>query len=156
MNKKKLDLSGKRYGYLLVIKQSERKNNRPTWLCKCDCGTEIIVKEVYLKTGETRSCGCLKRLQEEENLRNAYNNKRVNGVVKPLFKGKDPRKDSSTGYRGVSKYYTRGTQDLRYRAWITVKGKRYYKSGFRTAKEAYNNGRLLLEKEHLPNNCGGN
>jgi hypothetical protein len=39
---------------------------------------------------------------------------------------------------------------LRYRAWITVNGKRYYKSGFKTPEDAYYNGRLLLEKEHLP------
>ncbi|OSX87057.1 hypothetical protein S3E15_04460 [Bacillus mycoides] len=108
------------------------------------------MKGVYLNTGDTRSCGCLKKDQEEENLRNQYNNKRVNGVVKPLFKGKEPRKDSTTGYRGVNKYYTRQSKELRYRAWITVKGKRYYKSGFKTAEEAYYKGRLLLEKEHLP------
>ncbi|PEA83808.1 hypothetical protein [Bacillus pseudomycoides] len=147
---KRTDLTGDRYGRLLVIKQAERENNRQTWLCKCDCGNEKTVKEVYLKTGETRSCGCLKKTQEDENLRNQYNNKRVDGVVKTLFKGKEPRKDSSTGYRGVTKYYTRKSKELRYRAWITVKGKRYYKSGFKTAEEAYYNGRLSLEKEHLP------
>ncbi|WP_087963249.1 AP2/ERF family transcription factor [Bacillus mycoides] len=144
------DLTGSRYGRLLVIKQVGIENNKRTWLCKCECGNEIIMKGVYLNTGDTRSCGCLKKDQEEENLRNQYNNKRVNGVVKPLFKGKEPRKDSTTGYRGVNKYYTRQSKELRYRAWITVKGKRYYKSGFKTAEEAYYKGRLLLEKEHLP------
>lgn len=133
-----------------MIKETERVNRRRAWLCKCDCGNEITVKGVYLISGETKSCGCLKRKQEEKNLRKQYNNKRVNGVVKPLFKGKEPRKDSSTGYRGVSKYYTRKSKEIRYRAWITVKGKRYYKSGFKTAEEAYYKGRILLEKEHLP------
>lgn len=147
---KRTDLTGDRYGRLLVIRQAESENNKRTWLCKCDCGNEITLKGVYLKTGDTRSCGCLKKKQEEENLRNQYNNKRVDGVVKPLFKGKKPRKDSATGYRGVSKYYTRKSKELRYRAWITVKGKQYYKSGFKTAEEAYYNGRLLLEKEYLP------
>ena len=68
----------------------------------------------------------------------------------PLFKGKEPRKDSSIGYRGVSKYLTRKSKEERYRALITVKGKRYYKSGFLTAEDAYYRGRLELEKEYLP------
>lgn len=66
-----------------------------------------------------------------------------------LFLGKEPRKDSSTGYRGVSRYYTRKTKQERYRAWITVGGKRYYKSGFLTASDAYYQGRVLLEQQHL-------
>ena len=147
---KKIDLTGQRYGRLTVIKEAEKVNNRITWLCKCDCGNEVTIKSVYLRTGETQSCGCLKRDHEEGNLRKEYNNKRIDGVVKPLFKDKEPRKDSSTGYRGVSKYYTRKSKELRYRAWITVKGKPYYKSGFKTPEDAYYNGRLVLENEHLP------
>ena len=88
--------------------------------------------------------------QDEINLREKYDEKRVDGVAMPLFKGKEPRKDSSTGYRGVQKYYTRVSQEERYRAWITVKGKTHYKSGFVTPSEAYYNGRLRLEKEFLP------
>ncbi|MEK5521885.1 hypothetical protein [Heyndrickxia sp. FSL W8-0423] len=121
------------------------------WRCKCDCGNENIdVVGIYLTTGQTQSCGCMKKELEIKNLREEYENKRVDGVVKPLFKDKEPRKDSSTGFRGVSKYRTRKSKELRYRAWITVKGKQYYKSGFKTAEEAYYNGRLKLEELHLP------
>lgn len=147
---KKIDLTGQRYGRLKVIKESEKVNNRIAWLCKCECGKEITVAAIYLRKGETRSCGCLKRDKEEENLRDQYDNKRVAGVVMPLFKDQEPRKDSSTGYRGVNKYYTRKSKELRFRAWITVKGKKYYKAGFKTAEDAYYNGRLALEIEHLP------
>lgn len=31
------------------------------WLCRCDCGTERIVKENSLQTGKSSSCGCLTR-----------------------------------------------------------------------------------------------
>lgn len=147
---KKIDLKDGRFGRLLVIEEAEKENGRTTWLCKCECGNHVKVKTVYLITEQTRSCGCLKKTQDAENLRNQYDNKRIDGVVTPLFKGKEPRKDSSTGYRGVSKYYTRKSKELRYRAWITVNGKRYYKSGFKTAEEAYYQGRLALENEHLP------
>ena len=136
---------------LTVIRElGERQDGRIVCECECDCGNTVNVKKVYLTTGQTRSCGCLKRELEEKHLRNEYDSKRVDGVVKPLFKGKEPRKDSSTGYRGVSRYYTRKSKELRYRAWITVKGKRYYKSGFKTPEDAYHNGRLMLEEKYLP------
>ncbi len=142
----------KRFGRLEVIRElPERKDGRIVCECKCDCGNIINVKKIYLTTAQTRSCGCIKAELESKNLREEYDNKRVDGVVTPLFKGKEPRKDSSTGYRGVSKYYTRKSEELRYRAWITVKGKRYYKAGFKTPEDAYYNGRLKLEEQYLPN-----
>lgn len=146
-----VDISGHKFGELTALYPlPERINNRIVWRCKCNCGNKVSVKGIYLTTGETKSCGCLKRKMDEKNLRDEYDNKRVSGVVKPLFKGKEPRKDSYTGFRGVSKYYTRKSNELRYRAWITVKGKRYYKSGFKSPEDAYYNGRLLLEQKHIP------
>lgn len=145
-----VDLTGKRFGRLLVIKEAGIKKTHKAWLCKCDCGNKIVVKSPYLIRGDTKSCGCLKEELEEKHLRDEYENKRVEGVVMPLFKGKEPRKDSSTGYRGVQKYYTRKSRQLRYRAWITVKGKKYYKSGFTTPEDAYYKGRLVLEDKYLP------
>jgi len=148
---KRIDLIGKRYGKLAVIEElQERKDGRIVWRCQCDCDNHVDVKGVYLTTNETTSCGCAKKELEVQNLREEYDNKRVDGVVKFLFKGEEPRKDSSTGFRGVSKYYTRKSKELRYRAWITVKGKRYYKSGFGSPEEAYHKGRLVLERKHLP------
>lgn len=148
---KKKDLTGGRFGRLVVLEElPERINNRVVWKCKCDCGNTIDVKGIYLTTGQTTSCGCFKKDLEKNHLRNGYDAMRVDGVAKQLFKGKEPRNDSSTGYRGVAKYYTKGGGKLKYRAWITVKGKQYYKSGFDTPEDAYYKGRLELEKKHLP------
>lgn len=145
------DISGQRFGRLIAkYPTAERKNGKVVWHCKCDCGNEIDVTITYLTSGDTLSCGCLKSYLEGYQLRNDYDAKRVDGVAMPLFKGKEPRKDSSTGFRGVSRYLTRKSKEERYRAWITVKGKRYYKSGFLTAEDAYYRGRLELEKEYLP------
>lgn len=56
------DLTGKRFGKLVVIKRAgSDKHKNATWLCKCDCGNETIVSGAYLRQGETRSCGCLQR-----------------------------------------------------------------------------------------------
>lgn len=147
---KAMDLTGKRFGRLVAIEKLQPRKGRIVWRCKCDCGTYKDVVSTYLTTGQTTSCGCFKKELEGKNLREEYDNKRVEDVVLPLFKDKEPRKDSSTGYRGVTKYYTRKSKELRYRAWITVGGKRYYNSGFKTAEDAYYNGRLELEDLHLP------
>ncbi len=151
MTGRAINLTGQRFGKLVALYPlPERHNGRTVWHCQCDCGNTADVVVTYLTRGEVTSCGCAHHVKDHINLRQKYDAKRVDGVVKPLFKDKMPRKDSSTGYRGVSKYYTRLSHELRYRSWITVKGKRHYKSGFLTPEDAYYQGRLMLEKEHLP------
>lgn len=59
---KLIDLTGQRFGRLVVI-ELEKLNNRhqAVWKCKCDCGNEIAVHSYRLRTGVTQSCGCLKK-----------------------------------------------------------------------------------------------
>lgn len=85
---------------------------------------------------------------DQNNLRKSYNDKRINGVAMQLFNDK-PRSNSSTGYRGVFYYETRQGKP-RYGAGITVNKKKYRMRGFLTAKDAYYNGRLILEDKYLP------
>lgn len=57
---KKLELSGGKFGRLLVLSLSIiGKNGKTKWLCKCECGEEIVVEGSKLKNGHTQSCGCL-------------------------------------------------------------------------------------------------
>ena len=49
------------YGKLKVIEFVERKNRKTYWKCQCDCGNEIILPITYLTTGDTKSCGCLRK-----------------------------------------------------------------------------------------------
>ena len=46
---------------LEVIKRYELNDaeNKPQWLCRCTCGNTIIVTGKRLKSGNTKSCGCL-------------------------------------------------------------------------------------------------
>lgn len=55
------DLTGKRFGKLVVLKRGNNdKNHRCTWDCLCDCGNVINVKAAYLSSGGTTSCGCIR------------------------------------------------------------------------------------------------
>lgn len=57
--KEKLNLVGNRYGRLLVVSAAENDGRWTQWLCKCDCGKQVIVKTLNLRSGDTQSCGCL-------------------------------------------------------------------------------------------------
>ena len=61
---KKLQLIGKRFGRLLVIKEVEQLKTSygsvRRFDCKCDCGTRKVIRIDALKD-KTRSCGCLNR-----------------------------------------------------------------------------------------------
>lgn len=58
-----VDLTGKRFGGL-VVKSSTRVpcGGRMTtaWFCRCDCGNTCTVMAKHLRSGATRSCGCLR------------------------------------------------------------------------------------------------
>src|SRR5262245_42778540 len=58
-----IDLTGQRFGRWTVIRPAEPhgKNRAATYLCRCDCGTERIVLAALLKSGKSKSCGCLHR-----------------------------------------------------------------------------------------------
>lgn len=55
------DLTGQRFGKLIVIKEAYHKNNKIYWECKCDCGNATIVSTSLLTSGKTSSCGCAKK-----------------------------------------------------------------------------------------------
>lgn len=56
------DEVGNRYGRLTVIERNNKKNgDRPIWRCLCDCGNIINVDAYTLRSGGTKSCGCLRK-----------------------------------------------------------------------------------------------
>ncbi len=52
---------GNRYGRLVVVSKADRKGSRVEWQCHCDCGNEVIVRAQSLRSGNTKSCGCIDR-----------------------------------------------------------------------------------------------
>lgn len=55
---KPIDLTGQRFGRLVVIEKAETKNGIVKWKCLCDCGNEKIATGRDLKRGSVKSCGC--------------------------------------------------------------------------------------------------
>lgn len=56
---KLLDITGRRFSRLLVIRKSERQDQCALWVCVCDCGTVKEIRSSSLRSGITKSCGCL-------------------------------------------------------------------------------------------------
>lgn len=55
------NLIGQKFGRLLVTAQAESRAKSRRWVCTCDCGAEVVVPTYKLSTGNTKSCGCLKK-----------------------------------------------------------------------------------------------
>lgn len=59
MSGRVVDIAGKRYGMLTVVDRCANIGHNPRWFCKCDCGGSVKVLAYHLKSGRTKSCGCL-------------------------------------------------------------------------------------------------
>lgn len=55
-----IDLTGQRFSRLYVVKLATT-TPRVKWECRCDCGNVVSVAASQLRSGHTRSCGCLHR-----------------------------------------------------------------------------------------------
>lgn len=58
---RRLDLTGDTYGKLTVLGRAPDVGGQAAWLCRCECGNEVVVRMCDLRTGHTKSCGCLAR-----------------------------------------------------------------------------------------------
>ena len=60
-----IDLTGKTFSRLTVLKEGVRpgtnKSKEKFWLCQCICGKFTTVSGYQLRSGGTKSCGCLAR-----------------------------------------------------------------------------------------------
>ena len=57
-SRKKLDLTGQRFGKLTVLEPAENIGSRTAWRCRCSCGRETVVRTLHLRNGHVTSCGC--------------------------------------------------------------------------------------------------
>lgn len=80
------DITGKRFGRLVALNRTERKNSSGAyhWKCRCDCGEYAEVAISSLNAGLTKSCGCLKiamnmkRIERRIGRGGTYHSKRLN------------------------------------------------------------------------------
>lgn len=75
---KRYDISGEKYGRLLVVRLFDKQNHKNRWECICDCGRTCYVTSSNLKRFNGNvSCGCMKsevlaKFAEENNLKHGH------------------------------------------------------------------------------------
>ena len=148
---KRIDLTGKRFGRLLVLEDTGRRSNHSVvWRCRCDCGKLTDAASYDIIHGRIVSCGCyaaetrLKNLAPRSALgqTNHTNISRLNSVR--------PQKNNRSGFRGVSKYINHGKDIGQWIAVIYFKRTRYFLGVYDTPQEAY--AAYLTAKKKLHEN----
>jgi hypothetical protein len=71
MGRPMLNICGRRFGRLTIPLDAKPEVRKRClyWPCICDCGTQTVVRGEFLRTGVTKSCGCLRASLARESLR---------------------------------------------------------------------------------------
>ncbi|MBQ0113389.1 MAG: hypothetical protein KBT03_09690 [Bacteroidales bacterium] len=97
-----VDLTGRTFGKLTVIKDcgwSDKSRNR-IWECKCECGNTTKALYSNLVKGRTKSCGCAKPIHYKHGLWNS----RIHGILSNMKQrcyNKNCIEYKHYGYRGI-------------------------------------------------------
>lgn len=59
-----IDETNNKYGKLSVISMAYVNNHCAFWNCQCECGNKIVVPGNHLRSGHTKSCGCMQSIGE--------------------------------------------------------------------------------------------
>lgn len=140
--KRIIDLTGKQFGRLTVLHPTAERDRKGSvyWKCKCECGKEITLTEDNLVSGAYKSCGCLKK----ENQQQIYKQlKHVNGTCIEFLEKRKSRCDNKSGFRGVFRM-----PNGKYRVSIGFQGKRYHIGTYHTLEEAIKKRIFVEQKVH--------
>lgn len=138
----KIDLSGKKFERLKVIKESGRdKFGQVLWKCECKCGKKCLVRGRDLRSGGTKSCGCMDKERATELIkRQTVNHSNPNSI-----KSKKISKANTSVTRGVSP-----TKSGKWRATIGYKGKQIYLGEYWDKESAIKARKIAEEKFYKP------
>ena len=103
MGRKRTDITGKRFGMLVAlhaVPEEPGSGKSSLWHCRCDCGNEVDIRLSNLRSGNTKSCGCLKK-KSQKMLRDRL--ELVDGTCVEWLGGRKMRDDNKSGCKGVFK-----------------------------------------------------
>lgn len=112
-----LDLTSKTFGRLTVLcKNGRNRQNRVLWKCLCLCGGISKVTTASLRSGNTKSCGCLQRER----------------VKKANSRGSNKKIKIGNAYKLILECYdgnVRGYTFIDVLDWEKIKDKRWFMDG---------------------------
>lgn len=101
-----IDLTGRSFGLLTVLSLAPTGDRKRHWICLCGCSRETVVSGANLRSGNTRSCGCV-RSQKSGERRRSHGRTRTpeyrawSQLIQRCTNPKNPRY-STYGARGIS------------------------------------------------------
>lgn len=150
-----IDITGQKFGRLTVIRflePEERVLRRKSWLCQCDCGNIVHMDGAKLRSGHTRSCGCLcVESARNINLKYKYSYKRLYAVYKHMIQRcKDPKEREYHNYGGRGIKVCKEWLDNydTFAEWAFTSG---YDLSAKRGECTLD--RINVDKDYEPNNC---
>lgn len=117
LRKERYNIVGQRFGKLTVINK-ETSGTHAKFLCRCDCGRDIVVRGDSLRSGKTVSCGCAKKTDDK--IKQLTDGRKLQDHTSDVFFKGTVSKNNTSGINGVSKL-----KNGKYRAYIGYKNKTY-------------------------------
>jgi hypothetical protein len=81
----RVDITGKRFGSLVVLSYNRYRNNKSYWNVECDCGRFTTARSDKLRSKRTKSCGCHNEPLEMPNLDNPEKDLKIKRYEKVLY-----------------------------------------------------------------------
>lgn len=140
------DLTGNKFGRLLVIRLDQPIGNRRSFLCLCDCGNSKIVRSESLTAGITKSCGCI-RFEKIQNLRKSHGKSKT-----AEYKSWNHAKSRITNKNDPKYPYYGGRGITMCQEWISSFEAFYNDMGDKPSSK-HSLGRIDVNKGYYKENC---
>ena len=145
---KYIELTGQRFGKLVVLKRVENaKDGATRFLCQCDCGNTKVIRSKHLKSGAISDCGCEKSQRtRNNNLKHGGSGTRLYNIwIKMRDRCKNPHSADWADYggRGITVCDKWDSSFESFRKWAESAG---YEKGKSIDRIDVNSG-------YYPDNC---
>lgn len=158
---KKIDLTGQRFGKLVVLEEgipiiNPNGQRSITWICKCDCGNEKIIRGTSLRNGSTVSCGCFHKEQVRTMMKkhgDAHNSRLYSVWMNMRRRCNDPKNKNyhSYGGRGIKVCDEWANDYIAFRTWALSNG---YKEDIKeSGRNDITIDRIDVNGNYEPGNC---
>lgn len=147
IDSRRIDLKGKAFGDLKVIKLSNKRGagNTLLWECKCSCGNTTYIQGYSLIHDHYKSCGCKRDKKRDAGVEKHIEDDSVDGTRKSALKSK-LHKGNKSGHKGVIWMKSRN----KWKAYIGFKGKQISLGYFDDKDEAIKARKRAEEKYYKP------
>lgn len=149
------DLKGQRFGRLTVLERIGTRSGCALWRCLCDCGKLVNIPSRSLRSGNTKSCGCLHSaeliMRNKKNAKHNHSDDRLYGVwhaMKQRCYNKHRKDYQNYGERGIKVCEEWKNDFTNFRKWALENGYDCHAQYMTCTID-----RINVNKDYSPTNC---